>query len=711
MANSAYDIYLGDVSSLQGYRLRSLLRDSAPLIASRFSTGQQGQTDLDLLKSSSVDSLAGGMFQRLHVDPTKVARAVGVFNKYDENFYPTIPSSAALTGGLNTGYYPILKAESEIYTFVMGGSFGAGTWYNALRRVNKSDSTFTSITLPAALASNAVGYATGMCLHKNYLFVLTQTATGAGVAHYRYDLDAGTWQDLGVGSGVIVASMRGILYGINYQSTIYNITSETATTAVTTALDTVGSANSTSQPVDMKEFNGALWIAKPDGLYRFDGIKAVKVLPLVTSYLHIFNGAMYFVAGGWLYRFDGGNVQKVQFFGTLETVAPLGITSNSDYLFVQTNSLTSAYSSGDKAQAASGLRRIYAYDGASWQMINETGVSLGSSYITALVYVGTHLYDMWANYLVASWDNLYYRYDLANLFSSAAVTTSSTIDITTSEFDAGFPNVYKALEVIEPLYNGLIVGDVITTKYQYYDGKVWSAWIAAPNISSTTSNVLEITDATKKLFKRIKINVVLTPAAASTATLKGVAWRYTLQPRNRWRWQVNIIAAGTPVIQDRNGTAPTTQANALANAVTKSVKQKTPLFMLTPDYGIVKAGISAAALTFIVKGQPAIYTDPYSEYPLCAVLNSSGVWEVLRVSAVSYVGGATNETTITVLERAYYGVTPATINANAEFHLAFKVYITRLLRDQPILDDATYNEQTSGESQLQREFLIELTEV
>ena len=59
-----YDILLGDHTGLHGYRVRSITRDSAPLIAPRFSTGAQSQTDLDLLKSKSLDNFAGGMFQR-----------------------------------------------------------------------------------------------------------------------------------------------------------------------------------------------------------------------------------------------------------------------------------------------------------------------------------------------------------------------------------------------------------------------------------------------------------------------------------------------------------------------------------------------------------------------------------------------------------------------------------------------------------------------
>jgi hypothetical protein len=132
--------------------------------------------------------------------------------------------------------------------------------------------------------------------------------------------------------------------------------------------------------------------------------------------------------------------------------------------------------------------------------------------------------------------------------------------------------------------------------------------------------------------------------------------------------------------------------------------------MLAPDYGIIKAGVSAAATSFVVNGRPPLYTDPYNEYQLIAVKNSAGTWEILRVATAVY-NPTNDDTTITVLERGYIGITAATINANAEFHLCFKVYVNRLMRDATILDNNTYNEQATGESQLNREFIIELIEV
>jgi hypothetical protein len=190
--------------------------------------------------------------------------------------------------------------------------------------------------------------------------------------------------------------------------------------------------------------------------------------------------------------------------------------------------------------------------------------------------------------------------------------------------------------------------------------------------------------------------------------LKGLSIGYTLQPRIRWRWQTLLNASDANIV-DRAGVALASPANVLSQNITKSIKQKTPLFFLSPDYATIKTTVNASALTFDIAGRSPIYTDPYSEYPLIAVKNANGAWEVMRVATAVY-DSANAKTTITVLERGYYGVTAAQLTAGAEVHMAFKVYVTRLLRDQPVLDDTTYNEQSTGESNLQREFLLEITE-
>jgi hypothetical protein len=713
MPNSAFDIYLGDIASLQGYRCRSLMRDSAPLVASKFSTGSQGETDLDLLKNKSLKSLQGGMFQRDWDDDQKAARSVGVFNRYDKNLYPTVPRSSSTA--MSSGYYPVAKVESEAHSFIAYGAFSGGTYFNILHKITLAGGV-QSIGLPVALASNAGSSITGMTLHKNYLFVASQTTSGHQTNH-RYDIDATTWvADGGAGWCPSFVTIRNNLYTAG--ATIYSITNETTPTWTYTQVTNCGFNDTSDYSTTAAEFNGAAYIAKPSGIYRFDGTNCIRILNLRTTQLVVWNGALYFVAGGWLYKFDGTTVTRIQFFGTTENVAPaagtnLALSSNSDYLFLTSITATGStvsYDKGGSIAAGSGLRRIYTYDGVGFHMWHESTVIVGTGYSPALLTTQNRLYDIYGTVVSGSWATSYASTSLENLYLSTAVTASAALEFTASEFDDGYPNVYKALETLTPNYSGMISGDVLTVSYQTYDGKTWSSWNTAGTVTSTTTSTIELTDASKKLFKRLKVNVAATTiAAGSTIALKGVSLGYTLQPRIRWRWQTTLNASNVDIV-DRSGIALASPANVLSQNITKSIKQKTPLFFLAPDYSTIKTTVNSVALSFDINGRSPIYTDPYSEYPLIAVKNNSGTWEILRVSAASYDSG-TNKTTITVLERGYYGVTAAQLTAGAEVHLAHKVYVTRLLREQPVLDETMYNEQTAGESNLQREFLLEITEV
>lgn len=701
---SLYDLYLGDISSLQGYRCRSYSRDSAPLIAPKFSSGAQGQTDLDLLKSASVDNVAGGMFQRTHEDSSKVARSVGFYNAYDENLYPALDftySTAIFSAG--TAY----KVENNAYSFTLFRSTSGGQTFFNIRKV--VGTTLSTLTHPSSGTPTTVGVG-NMCIHKGYLYIATSVLGFAALNTQRYSILAGTWQDIGLTDALYV-SMRGILYSLDSSANVYSVTNETIAGAATrTLIATVGGNDLAAN--EAVELNGAAWIAKDDGMYRFDGVTAVKVLNLDASLLTSWNGSLYFMANKWLHRFDGSNVVKLQYFA--EPVYQM--STHPDYLLIQTWVTSTIADTPKNLGGTSGTTRVYTYNSVGFSIVLERNVTTETSTVShALICNNDYLYYIQPQNSGASWDAQYsWRVNLANRMSAvgAGVTTNSVLELTSSEFDDGYPNIYKSLEYIEPLYSGLVAGDLLTVAYQYYDGKTWSAWLTAGTLDYlATQNLVQVVSATTKLFKRLKVNVNITTVAGSTARLKGVGWRYSLQPRTRWRWQVLLMAEGNGVVNDRAGTSITTDSNALTNNVLKAIRQKTPVFMLSPDYGQVKTQINNAVLSFIVKGQAPVYTDPYSEYPLVSVKNNNGVWEVLRVSTVSYNSG-TDETTITVLERGYYGVTAAQINAGAEFHLCYQVYVTRLLRDASVLDNNTYHESdTTGISQLQREFLIELVEV
>ena len=720
---SKYDLYLGDKSSISGYRVRNLIRDSAPLVAPRFSSGAQGQTDLDLLKSTSVDDFVGGMFKRDWTDSTMCARMVGIYNPYNAMLYPSFAPTAYTSSALTTGHprsmtsYPAPVAEDETKSFLSVADIytGAGTSnVSKLYKVdrNTTSKVLTAITLPTAFTTGATDIIGSIVIHGNSLFIAAGT-----VSCHRMNIATQAFQDLSM-TGEIFGTLRGILYLINGISDLYTVTNEFAAGAATaTKIDTVGRVGTDYRPMKMVEFNGALWIAKPEGLFRFDGVKSVQVLKTRCDYLTEFNGALYYMNKQWLYKFDGTNVTKLQYFGYSEPI--VSMSSNQDYLFLETYISAGGFTANiDKGSATpgtgDGVRRLYSYDGVGFAIIKET--SMSGLYYDAdvyLLYCNNMIFEI---YHVAQdagatpFYNIFYnRFELDKAFTSSAITSDAKLDITTSEFDAGYPNILKSANVFEVTHTGMITGDSLVVTYQVFNGKTWSSWHTLGTITSTTDNKIEITDDTKMLFNRIKFNVTATLAASSTLALKGVSLRWTLQPRLRWRWQGVLAAYGASIV-DRLGDATTATANTLNNLITKSIKSKTPIYMLTPDYTVVKTTTNAAATTIVLQGELPFYTDPYLEYPLIAIKNASDVWEILRVLTVTYAS-ATDQTTIAVAERGYLGIVAAELTAGKEVHLCHRVYVTRLIRDSVELNDEIYDEQALKNTQLQREFNVELTEV
>lgn len=709
-----YDVYLGSKSALQGYRLRTLNRDSAPLIAPKFSSGAEGQTDLDLLKAVSVDDLSGGMFQRDWISPNKVARSIGVFNPMDRNFYPS-PTPVAVGTSFSNGMI-ICKVESELVTYFVTGQYSAPNFVNRLFAVDNSAGTISEITLPSAFFTGSTLYINQMALHGGFLYISSNSTIRLC---YRMDISNNTFYNAG-GRLVMSAELRGVMYGINIENDIHSMANEFSTTSqiVYTKLDRIGFYNGvSSRPTDIVEFNSALWICKPEGIFRFDGVRSVKVLDLYTRKFQLYNGALYFMANHWLYKFDGTNVTKLQFFDENEELAICPYTANSDYLFIQTRIVNySAYAAVyDKTGAGSGVgsSRVYMYDGQSFTLLTED--SLTSSYAapyTGLVRSGKWLLDLRHTPTSSSdtpqYTATYNRYDLNKFFDPSMISATSKLEATSSEFDAGFPNILKTLNAIEVTHHGMTASDSLLVKYQIYDGKTWSAWLTLGTITSTSTNYLEVSDETM-LYRRIKFNVTATLSASSTLKLKSLSMRYTIQPRHRWRWSLTVAAFGD-MLMTRNNAPTTTTANTLSNFITQAIRQKTPSYFFSPDYGTVKTQATAAATTLIINGEVPIYTDPYGELQLIGVKNQSGVWEILRVNTVSY-NSTTKETTITVFERGWLGIAPAIIPVGAEFHLCFRVYVTRLMRENTILSPETYDQQTTNNSQLQREFTLEITEV
>lgn len=722
-----YDILLGDQATLQGYRTRFLIKSSASTIAPRFSTGAQSQSDLDMLKSASIDDFGGGMFQNAWEDKHKASRVVGFYNRYNDSLYPT-PEFNTTGQGVITAAHPQLnntwritaKVESELYVFVAFSQVSGGNLNNSLFRKAKytGSADWVEITLPVGVGTGALGISdispiTDLSIHKGFLYVSGQvenaTASGTHFTNFRYSLAAGTWQNLG-GYGVMMRPLRGVLYHLNINGTIYAMSNELAASAATyTAIDQVGVNDVSNTFIGAEEFNGALWIFKVDGIFRFDGLKATRVLPLKATIVTQYNGALYFGSSNWLYRFDGTNLEKIQYFGQAEVLSSFSVSP--DFLFIQTKVVSSASyiddpkpDPGTPPPANTYQIRHYYYDGVGFYMLDERSITLTTTLTAACFYVGDTFCFVYPD--VNDW--YHKQTDLTKLGLSTSVATTSQLEVTLSDFDDGFPNVLKAQETLRVLFQDKAASDTIVVKYQLYDGQTWGSWLTA---STAATGLIELNAPLDKLYFRIRVNVTVTLSAASSISLKGVALGYTLQPRVRWRWQLGLMTEGNSAIETRNNVKIELDANQLTNIITQSIKQKTPVWLTAPDYARVNLAVNAASLSLRVGGQIPVYTDPYGEPVYIAVKNVNNVWEILKVTAVSY-DQPNDRTTLTLAARGYLGVTAANIAVDAEVRPIYKVYVTRLLRDAPELLPNVYNQQpTTNESQLQREPSIEVIEV
>ena len=473
-----------------------------------------------------------------------------------------------------------------------------------------------------------------------------------------------------------------------------------------TGLKQIGVADATNTPpIKMEEFNGAIWIAKPDGLFRFDGVDVSRVLDIYPLYLTPYNGALYYLHKGWLYRFDGSFVERLQYFGDGENV--IDMIKHGDYLAIMTKPNTATYKYAGSDSDGTIDYRVYLWNGVGFQLIMEADTVQDYAFFASAA----------DNLMMCSIANNSFSYGYTNFdFTQRykATLAPQVCEAVTSEFDGGFANIFKSAEEVEVDFVRLGASDSIEVSYQYFDGDTWSSWITLGTITSSTDNRVKIVEAGSvvKLFKSIKIRAKATVATSSNFAMGNLSLRYTLQPRHRWRWQVGILAHGVSgfgSVTDRAGAVISGDANSFNNKVVKTIKSKTPVFMLGEDYSQTTASHNAAATSITVASQVPLYTDPYGKWPLVGIKNANSVWEILQVTAASYIS-VTDVTTLTIKARGYLGITAATINDDAEVRLAYEVYVTRLMRDAPVLDESTYNQQPEGDSQLLREFLIEVVE-
>ncbi|CAB4155613.1 hypothetical protein UFOVP667_13 [uncultured Caudovirales phage] len=710
MTKPPYDIYLGNIGEMQGYKTSAFIRDAAPLIAPRFGSAANGQTDLDLSKIATMSDVEGGMFQQYWEDNKKALRVRGIYNPVNKRLHPTLPSQST-TG--YTSYTGTQTATAEVSGF--GTSFFA-TRDGSTNKIHRIDSAgvVTTLTLPAAISGSTCPI-TGLSLHKQYLFISGMDSTTVTFNLHRMDLAALSFQDLG-GAFRHTRPLNGVLYGIQSESDFYVITNETIAGAATyTYVKRYGVGSSQISPVrDFVEYNGALYFSKAEGIYRYDGVDARLIIPIYGSLLTVFNGSMYFMSKNWLYEYSGQSLKKLQYFGLGSYIVSMSVIA--DWLAILSQPANTSYSFGGQDDDATYDSRIYIYDGAGITVFNERIALAGFPRGTSLSHAGDNLYVLSVSNV--TWASSIAKYNFADVYKKA-LNSNQGPQVVTSEFDAGFPDVYKSFEGVDVGFDQYLNTETIKVEYAL-DGS--SSYTTLRTLQSVGAGPLYENDksfieAKDIVFKTIKIRVTMNTPLNSYMTLGPVSISYTLQPRYRNRWQVTFPINGndqTVIIDDGTGTSITRVANETTFALSELTAQKNKAYMLVPDYGRVKTAMNTTDNELKIKGHflwhPTVESqDSILDYPLIAVKLASGDWYFQRVRQGYYDAGL-DETVLYFGPRDYLGQTPAAIAAEAEVRQAFPVFVTRLIRDNLVIDDTTVNEAVTGESQYERSIVLEITE-
>lgn len=695
-----------------GFMVNSIDVQSTVDVVPRFSTSEQGETDLDLMKVKSVKSFSGGQFQRQWDDDTKTSVTKGIYNEAKDVLLPTLPVTSAdqiaQTDVKVNEIYSAQTADSTgtlcTYVLVQGQTGNVNYMYKLTPSGTTPFYTRTTVTLPAALATSASPIK-HIYAHKGYLYVCNQTPTITGQNVQRYDPKANTWQDI-TGGIVKFASLRGVLYAVNGNCGVYSCTNETAAGAATWTLLALSPAGY-EYPNDMITFNGAIWVSNPSGIYRFDGVSFVKVLNHHPAQLVEYNGAIYFNTGGWLYRFNGSVVEKVQFFGSISSMTVAG-----GVLIVITG--TGGYFGADNISGGV-YSNVYYFNGTSFFLLYEHNKLNPLQYTIALPTDDI----VFVEYSSATWPTNLYTFRWSTAFNSSGAT-GRTLGVTSSELDAGYPNVWKSIQSLEVDYSGMVSGDVITLYVSYYDGIQWSAFASVGTISYTsTTNRIDLGSSYTGRLLQFRA-VATTVGSASNLAFKRFSVRYSLQPRTRMQMRVSFMPFGndpTQLVKDRFGVAITEDANTQSAFLSSCLTSKAPVWLIGPHFSYADAAYLSTDLTVECWGDLSAHFNPVTypnETQFLAYTNNGGtLWHYLEVGSIQVLGsGATLRTAFTVVKRDYVGsglaITTATI-----FAPAYRAYCTKLISDRMILSDETYNENlvAHGETQITHMPTYEFVEV
>jgi hypothetical protein len=706
--NTKYDIELNGV----GHRINGYKKSESNPFVPRLGSGDQTESDFDLLRTKTLVNFKGGQLQRRLVDNTSVYGAEGVFPYYGDG----VLYGAGAPSVSNT----LMDGDVIIYANVQNARSLWVFYFDYSSNTNKmvrTDTTSGSLLTPVVITvpTKALTWSfVALALHNNQVWLSGSDGITANESMYYMAQNASTFTEVTGGTNIPLANMvsyKGSLYGTDFgllttNSSLYKYTGDTATRSYTL----VGAVPNPVYDWGAKLFlyNNRICLSRMDGLWTYDTVlfSAIDDLtgsanPLNYRNACVLRGYIYFDHPDGFYRYNGSLIEKL--YDTSMSGMPVDMIAqngklwrlfaNSSYIgrgtgvneqYVGSSDYDKAmgfdYSAGNNRQA-----RVDVFDGLGMYTWGRTAVltSVPSFPLQNLAQKILWFNDKLIVFLYGqSASRYYYTTTLPGI-------NTDTAQIVTSIFDGDFPQIFKAMENVEiVLDGGTPTSTVFTVSYRTSGFNGTGSWTTFGTITLNGSTLLSAVADTIPAglqFKQIQFRFQTTSFTSNTSGIAKIIMRYNLMPEVKYQWQFTVLAYGdSPGLEPlmlKDTTEDSQSVAALRGNIYSARDSKVPIIYCDIDGMATTTSHTNVITTITLDDTRLLKTAGYVK---------------LENEIIKYTGKTT--TTLTGCTRGALGTTAASHTSGAIAFPCYRVFLRQILNERVELADRS-NDAVVGASE------------